>query len=212
VDEDGLSFAQTEFVGQAITLDKEYPGVRVKFVGHLGNARIPMRVDVGFDDVIVPGEEIILFPSLLGSRAPRIRAYSKESVIAEKLEAMVMHGETLSRIRDLFDVWLLSECFEFEGATLGEAIRQTFAKRGTPIVGLPACLSATFSANQDRRRDWAALIAMQLLEGAPQDLAAVASAIAEFIGPVLEALARGSGFEGWWLPAGPWHDASLRSP
>ena len=60
-------------------------------------------------------------------------AYPPEAVVAEKLEAMIVLGDRNSRIKDFFDLHYLASRFEFDRATLAEAVRQTFVRRHTPI-------------------------------------------------------------------------------
>jgi len=114
-DPDGLLFDVKSVVGQRIAEEADYEGVRVRFRGNLGNARITMQVDVGFGDVIVPGPDEVDYPTLLDLPAPRLLGYSRESAIAEKFEAMVKRGILNSRMKDFFDIWLLSRQFEFNG-------------------------------------------------------------------------------------------------
>jgi hypothetical protein len=92
-----------------------------------------MRVDIGFGDVVVPGPELSELPTVLDLAAPRLLCYSRESAVAEKFEAMLKLGELNSRMKDFYDVWLLCRYFDFDGATLAEAVRQTLEKRGTPV-------------------------------------------------------------------------------
>lgn len=127
---DGLLFDVKSVVGQRIAEEADYEGVRVRFRGNLGNARIIMQVGVGFGDVIVPGPDEVDYPTLLDLPAPRLLGYSRESAIAEKFEAMVKLGILNSRMKDFFDIWLLSRQFEFNGLTLSDAIQKTVAKSG----------------------------------------------------------------------------------
>jgi hypothetical protein len=116
-------------------------GVRVTFKASLGSARLGLQVDVGFRDVVSPAAVEVEFPNYLDMQAPKVKAYRKETVVAEKLQAMVNLGLTNSRMKDCFDVWFLSQHFEFDGAVLTEAIRCIFEKRGTTIPGaLPLAL------------------------------------------------------------------------
>ena len=103
--------------------DQEYGGQRVQLTATLGNARINLQVDIGFGDVITPAADELEYPSLLGLPSPRLRAYPRETVIAEKLEAMVVLGMANSRMKDFYDVWMMSRELEFNGRTLARAIQ-----------------------------------------------------------------------------------------
>ena len=104
VDEDGLRFDDTTVSAQRIKEGADYAGVRVKFVGFLENARIPMQIDIGFGDIVYPRPKPQDYPSLLDFPAPRLGMYPREAVIAEKFEAMVYLGSVNSRLKDFFDV------------------------------------------------------------------------------------------------------------
>lgn len=118
VQEDGLRFDAASLTAEPIRDDAEYDGLRIEFQAFLGEARIPMRLDVGFGDAIEPAAQDAQYPTLLEHSAPRIRVYPREAVVAEKLHAMVCHGERNTRYKDFYDVYLLARHFEFAGRTL----------------------------------------------------------------------------------------------
>lgn len=115
------------------TEDADYEGVRIRFHGSLEKAIIRMQMDIGFGDVVYPEPGMNTFPTLLDFPAPRLNCYSRESSIAEKLEAMVKLGVLNSRMKDFHDIWLLARLFDFDGITLTKAIRKTFERRRTQI-------------------------------------------------------------------------------
>jgi hypothetical protein len=86
---DGLIFRSDTVKGERIKAEEEYEGVRLHVTALLGNARITLQVDVGFGDRVVPKPEEIDFPTLLDFPVPHLRSYTRESVVAEKFEAMV---------------------------------------------------------------------------------------------------------------------------
>ncbi len=100
VPDEGLRFDLATVTAAEIREEQEYGGIRVKLVALLGNARIPMQVDVGFGDAIIPRPKVEAFPTLLEQDAPKLRMYPPETVIAEKLEALVKLGIANSRMRD----------------------------------------------------------------------------------------------------------------
>lgn len=204
VEPDGLDFDPATVAGERIAEETEYAGVRVHFLGHLGTARVSMRIDVGFGDAVVPGPETADYPVILDMPAPRIRGYTRESAVAEKFHTMVLRGLLNSRMRDYFDVWALSRQFDFDGAVLGAAVRETFARRGLEVPSRPVALTGGFAADVGKAAQWRGFLRKGRLEGAPTDMAEIVAAVATFLGPVAGALHEGRAFEGRWRAPGPW--------
>ena len=102
-------------------------------IAHLGNAKIQLQIDIGYGDVITPVAQIVNYPALLHFPEPRIRAYPPETVVAEKLQAMVALGMQNSRMKDFYDLWLMARDLSFTGEPLVKAIQATFERRKTPI-------------------------------------------------------------------------------
>jgi len=204
VEPDGLAFDASSVTGEVITEDAEYEGVRIRCWGSLGPAQVTLQIDVAFGDVIVPQPEFNDWPTILDLPAPRLRGYSRESTIAEKLEAMVRFGVVNSRLKDFFDIWLLSRQFDFDGETLSAAIRATFASRQSTIPALPVGLSTIFGEDQARARQWRGFVRRNRLDGAPEEFAAVIVSVADFLTPVTDALASGRSFSAIWRAPGPW--------
>jgi hypothetical protein len=119
---DRIEFNRASIEVARIKEDADYEGVRVKFHAVLAKARVPMQVDIGFGDVVVPGPTKIEYPTLLDFPAPVLQAYPREAVIAEKLEAISKLGLLNSRMKDYYDIALLSRMCPFEGENLVEAI------------------------------------------------------------------------------------------
>jgi len=131
VPDDGLRFQPDSLRVRKVREEAEYSGVEVRLELRLRTARIRLKVDVGFGDVVVPGPEEVSFPVLLDGPAPRIRAYSRESAVAEKLHAAALFGDRNTRLKDFYDLMVLSRVFPFEGNTLAKAIAATFEQRRT---------------------------------------------------------------------------------
>ncbi len=146
---DGLRFDPDTVTAERIAEDADYEGVRVTFMVYLERAKIPIQIDIGFGDAVTPPPVENNYPTLLGSTAPRLLTYPRETVVAEKLEAMVKLGIANSRMKDFYDMEVLSRTFSFDGKSLREAIHNTFERRGTelPLDGTPWFLPST-----DRRR------------------------------------------------------------
>lgn len=206
VEPDGLVFDVESIVGQVIKEDADYAGVRMTFLAYLENARIPMQIDIGFGDVIVPDAALTDYPVLLELAAPRLRAYPRETVVAEKFEAMVKLGQLNSRLKDFFDLWLLSRQFEFDGRVLATAVTRTFAHRKTAIAPQPVALTAAFANDPIKQTQWKGFLRKSRIDIAPQDLTAVIEVISGFLLPLSGALAAGQEFTSIWRPPGPWRN------
>ena len=124
-----VSFDENSIVVEPIRADEEYAGVRATFEARLGAIRERLQVDVGFGDILWPPAPELTYPVTLGEAAPILHAYRPETVIAEKLEAIVSLGIRNSRIKDFFDIDYLARTERFERPVLIEAIRRTFARR-----------------------------------------------------------------------------------
>jgi hypothetical protein len=129
VEEDGLVFDPSTVTTERIAEDAHYEGVRARFQGNLGKARIAMQIDLGFSDVITPGPVSIFYPTMIGHPSAELMAYSRETVIAEKLEAMVSLGQLNTWMKDFFDLWLLAQTQDFAGLVVAEAILRTIRER-----------------------------------------------------------------------------------
>lgn len=155
--EDGLRFDDDSITAQAIIKDADYAGVRISFRGYLGNAPVSMQVDVGFNDAVHPGASHTQYPVLLDMPAPSLRAYPRETVVAEKAQAMVHLASLNSRMKDFYDIWRLSRQFGFDGQVLGEAIRKTFDRRKTTIVDFDE-LAAELRDAAEMEQQWSAFL------------------------------------------------------
>jgi len=204
IEPDGLEFDPASVSGVRIADEAEYGGVRVRFQGTLGTARVSMQIDVGFGDAVVPDPVAVDYPAILDLPAPRIRGYTRDSVVAEKYHTMVKKGLLNSRIRDFFDVWVLSRQFDFEGPAMAPAVRETFARRDTEVDPRPVALTDEFAADAAKAAQWRGFLRKSRLVGAPAELAEVVEAIAVFLGPVADALAQGREFKDRWSAPGPW--------
>jgi len=132
-----------------IRKDAGYPGVRISMRATLDGARIPVQCDIGFGDAITPGPEHQAYPTLLDLPAPVLAVYPLETVVAEKLEAMVKLAEFNSRMKDYFDLWVLMRHENIDRALLPTAIHSTFTRRQTALpTSMPAGLLPEFAEKQ----------------------------------------------------------------
>lgn len=184
-------FAVETVAGQLIKEEADYLGVRVTFQASLENAHVPMQIDIGFGDTVVPDAAFADYPTIPDHAQPRLRAYPKETVVAEKFEAMVKLGQLNSRLKDFFDLWLLSRQFEFDGRLLSEAIARTFENRKTAMSAVPIALTATFANDPIKQTQWKGFLRKSRLEIASADFPVVVAALGQFLGPLAAALVTG---------------------
>lgn len=137
----------------------EYGGLRLRTTASIGGARITLTIDIGFGDALEPGAELIDYPTMLDLPTPRLRAYARETVIAEKFQAMVALGRANSRMKDFYDIWILGRSFAYDDDRLARAIAATFTRRGTAIpTDPPDALTPAFAADEQKRRQWRAFV------------------------------------------------------
>lgn len=176
-------------------------GTRLAF---LEKARIPMQIDIGFGDVVTPSAEDRNYPTLLDLPAPHLRMYPRETVIAEKFEAMVQLGTLNTRMKDFFDIWLLASQFNFTGPELGQAVEKTFAHRGTGLDADPVALTPSFMAAENTEKQWAAFVKRSQLDNAPKTLDDARAQLRSFLLPVASAVLAAQSFADSWSAPGPW--------
>lgn len=202
---DILVFDTGTIMAEPIRDGSEYDGLRIRIRARLGDSDIPVQIDVGFGNAIVPGPEETEYRTILGDPPPRILAYPRESVVAEKLNAMVTLGERNSRYKDFYDLYAMANAFGFDKDTLVRAVRATFERRRTAIESaLPAPLTAPFYADAMRMTQWRAYVTRNGLDGAPKDFQQVGDLLTRFLQPVWESLGVVSESAGDWPPGGPW--------
>ncbi len=204
VEADGLSFNAVTVTAARITEDAEYEGVRVRIQGSLGNAQISLQIDIGFGDVIVPGPRKVVYPVLLDFPVPRLNGYTMESTIAEKFQAMVKLGVLNSRMKDFYDIWILSRTFDFRGETLAEAVDKTFKNRNTPIIVNPAVFDPSFGKDGDRKAQWRGFTRKVKLKNTPEAFEDIVAAIKMFLEPIAINLNERVTFLKIWMAPGPW--------
>ena len=136
--EDGIVFDVSSLKAERITEFKKYPGINIVIEGYLDRTRITVQIDIGFGDVVYPKVNTMEYPTLLDQQAPIIYTYSKESIIAEKFQAIVSLGNANSRMKDFYDIYALMHSFEFQSDMLAEAIKETFENRKTSFDTITA--------------------------------------------------------------------------
>jgi predicted nucleotidyltransferase component of viral defense system len=190
VPDEPAAFDASAITVEPIRAQEEYSGARAMFDARLGTIRERLQVDIGFGDAVWPEAEEMSYPVALGDPAPLIRAYRPETVIAEKLEAIVSLGIRNSRIKDFFDIDYLARTQRFERAVLVEAVRRTFQRRGIPIPGEPPVgLTPEFWSQPGRDAQVRAFARRARLKTTHHDAAELGRRVAEFALPILRAAA-----------------------
>ena len=232
-EQDGLSFEAASVRAEPIRDSSEYRGFRLRFQVRLGNAKLSFQVDVGFGDAVEPAAVEQDYPTLLDGPAPRVRVYPREAVIAEKLHAMVVHGQANTRFKDFYDVFTLARRFEQDGEALARSVVATFERRGTALPsnrperitteggvdlstesgeflttegGRPHALTPAFFADAARQAAWVGYLDRSGVTEAPRDFSAVGEVLIAFLGRLIDGIADGGTVAGRWRPGEGWTD------
>lgn len=202
VESDGFTFDPDSIQAERITEDADYEGIRVRFIGILDTAKVNLRIDIGFGDIVFPLPIKYDFPTMLDYPAPQLLCYSRESTIAEKFEVMVKLGELNSRMKDFYDIWLLSRQFNFEGEILAKAISLTFERRSTKLPNEIVAFTEGFV--DAKQIQWTAFRRRLQQENIPESFKGIIEAVEDFLTPIISALTSGIPIPGSWIAPGPW--------
>lgn len=205
VEDDGLAFDSERIEADPIREGGMRGGLRLRTSARLGAAVIPVRIDIGFGDAVTPGPLELEYPVLLDQPAPRLNAYPRETVVAEKFEAIVALDLANSRMKDFYDLLALSRLFAFDGATLAAAIRATFETRGTDIPReRPPPLTGLFSDDPRKAQQWRSFLAREPLLIDEPDLRKAISEVGDFIMPAAQGAIDDRVSPRRWTPDGGW--------
>lgn len=205
VEEDGLKFDPDTVASEEIRGNQSYAGVRIKFQGKLGNAGIPMQIDIGFGDVVSPAPLWIEYPVMLEGDSPKLLAYTFESAIAEKYQAMVYLDMANSRMKDFYDIWYLMKTQNFSASELQKAIKLTFKRRKTTLPKKPpTALTEAFYSDESKKNQWNAFKRKNEIANVPKSLKEIVTAINHFIWPLNNSLNQGEGLDSIWNPQSGW--------
>lgn len=202
--EDAVIFITKNIKCESIQEQNEYHGIRVAFDGELATARTRMQIDIGFGDIIFPHPSQLEYPTLLNMPSPLILGYPPETVIAEKVHAMMLLGLRNSRLKDYFDIWYLSHQFRFNGSNLSEAINQTFFNRGMKISDLNLQIFDDIGNDGSKQQQWNSFINKNQLLESSKTFNDVMKQVKSFIYPVFDSVKRSELFKLFWQPPGPW--------
>jgi predicted nucleotidyltransferase component of viral defense system len=204
VEEDGVVFDSESVATIRIAEDAEYEGVRATFTGRLATTRLAMQIDMGFSDVVTPGPVEINYPAILDYPAPVLRAYNRETAIAEKFEAMISLGRLNSRMKDFFDVWMLAQTSDFHGADLTAAVLATFRNRETEFAATPHVFEKDFALDASKQSQWTGFLKRMRPSEAPPAFPDTLASIRMFLEPIHLSLQSGAAFDRAWKHPGPW--------
>lgn len=204
---DGLKFLPQTIHAETMKEGEDYQGIRIKLDALLSSARIPILIDVGFGDAVTPGLDEITYPTMLELPAPHLKAYPRETVIAEKFQAMVSLGIANSRMKDFYDLWTLSQEFDFAGASLSNAINATFKRRSTALPRkLPLALTEEFTLDAQKLNQWKAFLRKSKLVAGGKSLPEIATDLERFLIPPTQALVTNEAFHQMWSAGETWQD------
>jgi predicted nucleotidyltransferase component of viral defense system len=193
VEPDAATFLPETVRVAPIREEDAYGGRRVTLQARVGAARLTVRVDIGIGDTVTPAPEWLEYPSLLDLPRPRLRAYPRETVLAEKLHAMVHLGARTSRMKDYFDVHALLREEDMDTDLLARAIAATFRRRRTDLPeGVPAALGAEFAADAAKQSQWRAFLRKNRIDAPALDVV-IAEIRAQLAAPLAQAREREAG-------------------
>ncbi|WP_158747682.1 nucleotidyl transferase AbiEii/AbiGii toxin family protein [Acidisphaera sp. L21] len=211
-DDDGLYFVVAEARFKPL-VGSRLAGLRLLLPARLGSAHITLKIDLGFGHAITPGPDVLWYPSLLpGFPSFRIHAYPRETVVAEKLAVMAEFGRDNTRVRDYYDLWVLSRRYSFHGHVLLDAIHQTFAGRDAHrfVQRRDGYWEAAFSEDfvtPKLERSWRNWVDDHAPTARPPELSQVVAAVASFGVPLLNAVREGEALAKRWAPTTGWRSS-----
>ena len=189
VEDDGLQFDEASIRIEEIREMDLYEGLRIRMKSYLGKIEILVQMDLGFGDVVTPDPVPIEYPTLLDFPVPKLRAYPPESVVAEKVEAIVKLAMANSRMKDFYDLFVIIKRFPMDITILAEAMKATFKRRGTAIPKkIPVGLTDEFSRNTEKQKLWNAFLNKNTLKDAPEDLSFVVDFLRNKLMPILKTI------------------------
>lgn len=197
VEDDGVHYDVIKMTVERIKQDADYEGVRIKIPTFLGQIRKILQLDIGFGDVIIPKPQDVDYPVLLDMASINIQAYSTESVIAEKFEAMITLSLINSRMKDFYDIYSLLVTENFDGRVLMEAVHETFQRRGTNLAKEHPVFSEAFATDPSRRKQWINFLQRIGVAESP-DFEEVMWAITKFLLPIYHAIVTEKEFFNHW--------------
>ena len=164
--DDGVDYDEKSIQVDEIRKQANYSGLRVNFYAYIDKAKIPMQIDVGYGDAVVPSPELASYPAILKDMpTAQLRVYPYYAVISEKVEAILTLGLANTRMKDYFDLWVLLKERSIDHLILKKSFGATLQRRKTILTdGQPEGLSAIFSGDQNKNKQWQAFLNKNNLE------------------------------------------------
>jgi len=185
VPDDGLKFDSASVKAEPIREADAYRGVRVHLDASLDSVRIRLQIDIGLGDVVTPPAPTALLPAILsGFPPPRVKVYPPETIVAEKLHALVKLGIANSRMKDFFDLYTLARGRKFDEELLTKAVRRTFTRRKTVIPKEPFALTPDFYNDRQKQAQWRSFLSKSGIAG-PEDFTELGKRLRRFLLPIL---------------------------
>lgn len=187
-----------------ISVAKKYAGIGVSLVSRIKNTKTPFSIDFGVGDVIVPKQEKRMIPTQLDDfTAPIVNTYSLETTISEKIDAILNLMEFSSRMKDYYDIYYLANKFDFDGATLTEALRRTFENRGHHFTVEQFGQVMAFGKDDAMQKKWRAFC--RKIDTQADDYSAVLITIKSFLNDPFIAATLSLAFDKkWFASTGKW--------
>ncbi|MBN2686238.1 MAG: nucleotidyl transferase AbiEii/AbiGii toxin family protein [Pontiellaceae bacterium] len=205
VEDDGIIFDLESIRSERIKEDADYEGVRVRLMAMLERSRIPIQIDVGFGDALVPDAITGTLPTLLNFPAPRLRCYQQLTVISEKFQAMVKLGDLNSRMKDFYDVWNIIQHEDIIGTDLQKACKATFERRDTQFSLDDPIWTEEFARSPEKAIQWSAFLRKQgIAEGVPATFEDVTEQLLKFFIPLIGAIVQGQKHRSIWRKGEGW--------
>jgi hypothetical protein len=154
--DDGVEFIPESIKSEKIKEEAEYSGIRIRLMARIGTARNTIQLDFGFGDIVTPKPFFMDYPTLMDKKGAKVLAYSKETIVAEKFEAIVKLTTFNSRMKDFFDLVFLAHEFEFKSSILQSSISNTFKHRKTDLNAALRILDSDLGEQVKFKNPWEA--------------------------------------------------------
>jgi predicted nucleotidyltransferase component of viral defense system len=151
---DGIDFNSADLILSQSQIETEYTGLSARFSAHLHTAKLPLRIDIGFSDKIFPKPANICYPALLDFPHPKLQGYTPETMIAEKLDAIIKLGLANSRMKDFYDIWMIINQFQIKSEKIAPIIKKVFQNRKTIVREIPKAFSEAFYNTSKTLERW----------------------------------------------------------
>lgn len=157
--DDAVSFDTSKLILRRTQTTGDYNGVSCSFSAKLFTTKMPVLIDIGFNDTIIPHPEKFSYPTLLEMPSPILLGYTLETVFAEKLESIVKLASVNTRMKDFYDIWTIIKNHHMDLTALKKAVREVFSNRGTPLE-YPVTFNSDFYDLPESHKRWKKFLEM----------------------------------------------------